>query len=279
MLSLIHILGDTNLKGSVALSDYLAVQANLNGSNTDWSQGNFHYGTGSNGTGLGDLLATQSNLNGTATGNLVQTSSVHGNVATRALSASPDVSPIAGANDLQLVVNTATGDVSMVNESTTTTAFTAYSIKVNDNNQTTPLLVGNPSDAINGEGGTGKPPFTHELVLADTNSGGANYNSSAAADGSVPSSWSLVQDGENGNGNGFGLAEAPLTFTATPGRSAANTVTIPIGGAIDLGNTVSYTHLVVLAGSQTLTVATTNTYSGSTTVNGGTLDLTGALPN
>jgi hypothetical protein len=30
-----------------------------------------------------------------------------------------------------------------------------------------------------------------------------------------------------------------LTFTATPGRSAANTVTIPIGGAIDLGNIFS----------------------------------------
>jgi hypothetical protein len=50
----------------VGLSDYLTVEANLGASNTDWSQGNFHYGIGSNGTGLGDLLVTQSNLGASA---------------------------------------------------------------------------------------------------------------------------------------------------------------------------------------------------------------------
>ena len=141
---------------------------------------------------------------------------------------------------MQLVVNTVTGNVSLVNMASTSTAFTAYDIKVNDNNQTTtPLLVGNPSDVILGEGGTGNPPYTGELVLSDTTVGGANYNSDAAGDGSKPALWALQGDGENKNGNGFGLVEGPASFVPTPGRSPANTVTIPVGGSISLGNIFS----------------------------------------
>jgi fibronectin-binding autotransporter adhesin len=238
------LVGDTTLTGQVGLSDLLTVQSNLDGSNTDWSQGNFHYGTGSNGTSLGDLLATQANLDGNATGNVTQAKAVRTSAlssnATRSLSLSPNVSyPIAGPTDLQLVVNTSTGNVSMVNKASTPTAFTAYNIKVLDGSSNV-LLIGNPSDAIANEGGTGNPPNTGELVLADTHVGGENYNSSAAAYGSSPSLWALEVDGENTSGNGFGLAEAGASNITSPAaRNPANTVTIPVGGSISLGNIFS----------------------------------------
>jgi hypothetical protein len=238
------LVGDTTLTGQVGESDFLTVQSNLDGLNTDWSQGNFHYGTGSNGTNESDLLETQANLDGTASGNLVARSAVHANavssnLVTRSFSVSPDVSPVAPSGALQLVVNPSNGNVSIVNTASTPTAFTSYNIKVLDGSSNV-LLVGNPSDAIANEGGTGNPPFTGELVLADTHVGGANYNTDAASDGSTPSAWSLQLDGENTSGNGFGLAEGPASFIATPGRgSTVNTVNIPVGGAISLGSIFS----------------------------------------
>jgi autotransporter-associated beta strand protein len=238
------LVGDTTLTGQVGESDFLTVQSNLDGLNTDWSQGNFHYGTGSDGTNESDLLETQANLDGTASGNLVAGSAVHSNavssnLVTRSLSVSPDLDPVAPSGALQLVVNPSNGNVSIVNTASTPTAFTSYNIKVLDGTSNV-LLVGNPADIIANEGGTGNPPDTGELVLADTHVGGANYNVNAASYGSSPAAWSLSLDGENGGGNGFGLAEGPLTFTATPTRgSVVNTLTIPAGQSISLGSIFS----------------------------------------
>jgi hypothetical protein len=147
--------------------------------------------------------------------------------------------PVAPSGALQLVVNPSNGNVSIVNTASTPTAFTSYNIKVLDGTSNV-LLVGNPADIIANEGGTGNPPDTGELVLADTHVGGANYNVNAASYGSSPAAWSLSLDGENGGGNGFGLAEGPLTFTATPTRgSVVNTLTIPAGQSISLGSIFS----------------------------------------
>jgi len=85
------LLGDTQLRGSVGLSDLLTVQSNLDGNGTDWSQGNFHYGSG---TGLSDLLATEANLNGTLDGNLVSANvAPTENVSTDDVTASPSPAP------------------------------------------------------------------------------------------------------------------------------------------------------------------------------------------
>jgi MYXO-CTERM domain-containing protein len=151
---------------------------------------------------------------------------------------SPAASPVAGQNDLQLYVNTSTGDVSLMNTAATTTAFTAYNIDVL-NNATNVLLVGNPADHTKGSGPTGvaprtkAPPYTGELLLSETATTGtssANYNSSAAAYGNNPVTWKTVQDGFNGNQSAFGLAES---FTAT---TVSDEITIPVNGSIDLGD-------------------------------------------
>jgi hypothetical protein len=134
----------------------------------------------------------------------------------------------------------------LVNEATTTTAFTAYSIIVN-NSSTNTLLVGNPTDKNLATGPNGifprisTNPKTTELTLTEQNANSPNYNTSAAAiltaggegNGNGPASWSVDIDGYNANQSAFGLAEGP----AQSGTS--DTITLAVNGSIDLGHIFS----------------------------------------
>jgi hypothetical protein len=171
--------------------------------------------------------------------------SIDSDVVSRSISPS---FAVAGADDLQLNVNTQTGDVTLVNYAATSTAFTAYNINVIDSSSNV-LLVGNPADGNgtginqstqdptppNTEGQTG--PFTQEMFLTAP-SGDPNYNSSAAALGNNPARWSIFLDGYNGHATAFGLSEAPS-------GTQADAITLPVSGSIDLG------HIFVTLASQT----------------------------
>jgi hypothetical protein len=169
------------------------------------------------------------------------TSLISGKLAEAAtLSLSPEVAtpatvyPAPSSTDLQLVVNVATGDVSLTNSAAQQTLFTGYNIKVIDGTINT-LLVGNPADVGKGTGAQGLPPYTRaapytkELLLTEYKPNSPNYNTSAAALGNNPFAWQVAQDGYNTQTSAFGLAESYLK----PGTSDA--ITIPIGGSVDLG--------------------------------------------
>ena len=149
--------------------------------------------------------------------------------ATRADATSDEV-----ATDLQLFVNLDGGDVSLDNFASGPTQFTEYSIFVLDKSTRT-LLVGNPADVSKGTGPanlaprTKTPPYTKELLLAEASPSSPSYNSSAAALGNTPSTWSVLQDGYNGATSSFGLAEQPSI------EGVSDAITIPAGGSIDLG--------------------------------------------
>jgi hypothetical protein len=249
------LLGDAALTGQVNSGDLGTVLDNI-GAPGDWSQGNFHYGSGASAAvNSGDLGALLNNIGANASGNLVSGNLAKSNLVTRsfspALTASPDVTPpqVASnsASDLKLVVNTSNGDVSLADANpNVAVSFTSYTILVNDNTINT-LVVGNPSDTSKATGPAkvlprvknNPGPFTSEKLLSETNSSSGNYNSSAAAleatDGITDpqvtaSAWSTALDGFNPNQSAFGLIENWGSTTVTA------TITIPVGGSVDLGN-------------------------------------------
>jgi alpha-N-arabinofuranosidase len=217
------LLGDATLAGNVGLIDYQTVVANYN-SGTTWTQGAFHPGSN---TGLSDYNAILANYNVSATANLVNSGTVGDGSLQSAIitpSAAPAVSyPVAGQNDLQLVVSTTTGDVALENTTTAAVSFTSYDIGVKDDSANV-LLIGNP---------TGKGSHrTGELLLSGTK-GLADYNPSAAADGNIAARWRVVQDGYSSDRKSFGLSESFATKHIA--SNGANTITLPAGGLIDLG--------------------------------------------
>ena len=213
--------GDTTLKGSVGLGDYNTVIANYN-TGTLWTQGNFHY-TGT--TGLADYNSVIANYNSSVatTHALVGPVSPLGLATARtnlvALSTSP-ASPSLTLNaqlasDLRLEVNTASGDVSMLNTSGAAVSFTGYNIYDPSNN-----IQDSNNDAA------GDPANEKLLSVASTAGGNTTpYRSSTNY-----RLWSVVKDNANtlseGENNSRYVAGTATTY---------DTIVIPTGGSIDFG--------------------------------------------
>ena len=209
--------GDTTLKGSVSLGDYNTVVANYN-TGTLWTQGNFHY-TGT--TGLADYNSIIANFNtSVATTHAVvgppaplALASTHTN-AIRLNAASPTLNAQL-ASDLRLEVNTASGDVSMLNTSGAAVSFTGYNIYDPSNN-----IQDSNNDAA------GDPANEKLLSVASTAGGNTTpYRSSTNY-----RLWSVVKDNANtlseGENNSRYVAGTATTY---------DTIVIPTGGSIDFG--------------------------------------------
>ncbi len=130
-----------------------------------------------------------------------------------------------------------------------------------------------------GVAGSAGTTLTDNLMTQSTyNVAGITFNSSAAA-------YTINPSNAAAGGSGFTLQGAIVnsgnnleTINDRIGLTATQTITTNTGGGnITLGGVVNGTGGLTLSGSGTVTMSAANAYSGNTTVNGGTLNVTGQL--
>ena len=194
------LLGDTQLRGAVGIGDYDTVLSNY-GSGTDWSQGDFHY---AGVVGIGDYDDVLSNYGAHPSGNLVI-----GPSFTRSLSPSLSLGPTFSKSDLNLEVNTVTGDVYLL--ASTAVAFTGYTIS-------------DPSAHL--LGATSSPDPAKLLSVSPGNNG----NTTSYETAGTYLNWNKISEtgnqmSEGQNNNGYGNHS-----------SRDDTINIPAGGTIDFGD-------------------------------------------
>jgi fibronectin-binding autotransporter adhesin len=114
------LLGDTTLKGAVTGGDYSTVVANFGKTGQDWSQGNFFNVTSGPSVTGSDYSTVVANFGKTASGNVV--TAMASPALTRAVT--PDVQQ-GSASDMHLEVNTTTGDVQLLAETSMTLSLYA----------------------------------------------------------------------------------------------------------------------------------------------------------
>jgi hypothetical protein len=125
-------------------------------------------------------------------------------------------------------VNTASGDVVIFNDSTSSAPLTLYNI-VDGSQQD--LLIGNPADG-NGTStsiNSGSAPYTNEHFLSVA---GNDSNAVASITGRSSTNykaWSLVLDGYNSNATALALSEGGTA-------NKTDTINVPSYYSIDLGD-------------------------------------------
>jgi hypothetical protein len=198
------LLGDTQLRGSVGIGDYDAVLSNY-GNAEGWIGGDFHYGGV---VGIGDYNDVLSNYGGSVA-TIATASSLSPSLATTrsvslALASAAVTAPKPAKTDMELVVNTKTGDVYL--QASKAVAFTGYSVS-------------DPS---------GHLKIDLAKLLSVPASSGGNKNSYEGP--STSTDWfdiadtsSVVSEGQANNG-----------FAKHATRD--DTIDIPAGGKIDLGD-------------------------------------------
>jgi hypothetical protein len=197
-------LGDATLSGTVGLADYNRVLANYN-TGTTWAQGAFHPG---NNTGLSDYNAVLANYNKGPTGIVLSDlagSGIGGSLVTSSSQSAP-------SGGLKLVVNTRTGDVSLV--ATGSVALTSYDI--ND-----------ASRGLVDSGGTAGD--ANKMLLSE--SAGKGGNRTAHRSATNYKNWSTLWD------KGRGLSEGQNSATLVNGKSSTyDTIFLTTGESINLGD-------------------------------------------
>jgi len=192
------LLGDTQLRGTVGIGDYNTVLNNY-GTVQDWSGGDFHYGGV---VGIGDYNDVLNNFGLHASGNLAVGPTLSPAIA-RGLAAA------LARSDIKLEVNETTGDVYL--QTTTTVAFTGYTISDPSKN----LL-----------GGSASPNPAKLLSVSAGNGGNTNiYEASTTYIywNKISETNTELAEGQNNNG-----------YASHSSRD--DTINIHSGGTIDFGD-------------------------------------------
>jgi hypothetical protein len=208
------LLGDTQLRGTVGLGDYNNVLSNY-GNGTSWTQGDFHYGGV---VGLGDYNDVLNNFGGSVA--TVETGPSLG----ASLSTSADLSQ----SDLKLIVNTSTGDVSLL--ATQATALTGYSIDDASNNllSDSAQLIGQGTSKTAADWATAADGG-NEVAEGQANNGYAKHASRDdtidLAAGGIIDLGDIYNTTVNNQDLAFGFAEAnPITGSPVTGASLSGLV-------------------------------------------------------
>jgi hypothetical protein len=134
---------------------------------------------------------------------------------------------MASDDSIHMEVNVITGDLSLWNDSTSSSPLTIYNI-LDASRQD--LLIGNPVDG-NGTGSlnTGMAPYTNELFLSVPSDDPNAVTPIPGRSANNYSAWQILIDGYNSNGTALGLSEGAK-------GQRLDTINLPAFYSVDLGD-------------------------------------------